>query len=522
MVSYVSNPRVTLNIIARDALVGLEEHRVLFVGQKTSAGSAAAGFNRETPRTAAEINALYGARSHLACMLRAFREINPYTHVDVLALADNGSGTAATGVITFTGTATAAATIYVSVGSAQNNRYELNIANGDTATAIGAALTALITADTSAPFTAANSTGAVTCTAANKGTLANNYLISVLDAYDRPVAVPGITVAITGWTGGATNPTLTNLFDPVDGIRYQTVVWPEGYTLATAQTFIDARKNVDNNIMDGTVYVFSNDTYSNVKTTSLATNSSEIVLMTNEKVNATEWKGPHIPEICDVVAARVAASVSLRFEDGFSISNIVSTNEPLDQFGGIHTASLPYFNTKLLNTKRPLSGTGYSFAEQLDLEKHGVTVIGYNRPNNAIILGQVVTTYQNDPAGNADDTWKWLEWRHTHGVIREYFVLNCRKEFSQYRMSRGTAVPGYAIANEEVIRAFLYQLYDTLADLALTVKGRGFRKLFEDRLVVTLDPGNRRATINADVPMVSQLGEIQGTVKFNFQPGAAA
>ncbi len=522
MVSFVSNPRVTLDLISRDALVGLEDHRVLFVGQKTTAGTAAAGLNRDIPRTAAEVNALFGARSHLAQMLRAYREINPYTYVDVIALADHASGVAATGVLAFSGTATAAKTIYVSVGSAHNNNYRLDVSAGDTATVIGAALVALVAADLNAPFTAANSTGTVTFTAANKGTLANNFLISVLDAYDRPVTIPGVTATITAWASGATNPSLTGVFDEVDNIRYQTVVWPESYTRSTVATWIDARKNVDNNVMDGTVYIHSNESFADVKTSAIALNTSELVITSNEPNDLAYWKGPHIPEICDVVAARVAAAVSLRFEAGFSISKLVTTNEASDQFGGIHTASLPYFNTKILNTKRPLTGSGYSFAEQADLEGNGVTVIGYNRQNNAVILGQVVTTYQNDAAGNVDDTWKWLEWRHTHGVIREYFVLNCRKEFSQSRLSRGTAVPGYSIATEPVIRSFLYQLYDSLADLALTIKGRGFRKNFEDRLVVAITPGSRTVAVSADAPMMSQLGEMIGSIKFNFDPGAAA
>lgn len=519
--SFVSNPVVTLNIIPRDAQVGLEDRRALLIGQTTTAGAWTTGLYRDMPRTAAEINAMFGARSHLAQIARAFREVNPVTNVDAIALADNGSGTSGTAVCVFAGTATAARTIYVSVASAENDRYEINIEIGDTAAAVGAKLLALAQADTSAPFTAALTTATVTFTAANKGTACNTWLISVLDQYDRPAIVPGLTYTLTGWAGGATNPILTTLFDEVQNLRYQDIVYPEAYTSSYLYNFINSRKNVDNDVKDGTAYRYVTDTFSNVKALALSLNSSEIVLLSNKANSAPYWIGPHIPEMPDVQAARFAAAVSRRFEDQISISDLVVTNEPLDQFGGMDKAALPLFNTPLLYTRVPLKGSGYSEPEQRELQDSGITVIGGNRQNNAVIMGVVVTTWQNDSAGNADDTWKYLEWRQTHGVIREYLVRNCRKQFSQYRLSSGIPVPGYSIATEAVIRAFLYLLYDQLSDLALTVKGRDARKYFEDNLVVTIKPALRRVEISADAPMMSQLGAIIGSVKFNFAPGGA-
>lgn len=518
--SSINNPVVTLDIIPRDAQIGLEDRRALIIGQKVTAGAAAAGLYRDLPRTAAEIDLLCGARSHLAQVARAFREVNPVTNVDVILVDDNGAGTAATAVCVVAGTATAARTIYISVASAENSRYEIDVEIGDTAAAVGAKILAAAAADTSAPFTAALVTATVTFTAANKGTIANTWLISALDAYDRPAIVPGLTFTLTGWTGGATNPVLTTLFDDVQNIRYQDIVYPEAYTVSYLYTYINARKNVDNDVKDGTAYKFITDTLSNLKAAALALNSSEIVLMSNLANNLSYWKGPHIPEMPDVVVARFAAAVSRRFEDQISIADLVTTNEPADQFGGMDKAALPLFNTPLLNTRVPLNGSGFSETEQRELENAGITVVGGNRPNNAVIMGVVVTTYQNDAAGNVDDTWKYLEWRQTHGAIREYMVRNCRKEFAQSRLSSGIAVAGYSIATEATIRAFLYLLYDQLADMALTVKGREARQYFEDHLKVTIKPALRRAEIAADAPMLSQLGAIIGSVRFNFEPGA--
>ena len=487
-------------------------------GGAAAPGSALTGLSRDIPRTDAEINELFGAASHLALMLRAYREVNAYTNVDVIALAD-GAGTAATSALTVSGTATAARSIYFTLVSALKHRYQIDVEIGDTPADVTAKVMAAIDDDRYLPFTYALSgttDNVLTFTAANKGTLANTWLISLLDAFDRPAAVPGLTFTLTGWANGATNPSLTTALDPIAEIRYQGVVWPEAYGLSTIADFMDARKNVDNNVMDGTAYSWRTDTFSNLKALALQINSSETVILSNKANDQVVWKGAHIPTAGDIIAAKTAAAVSLRFETDVSISNIIVNNESLDQFGGIALASLPLFNTPILYEKRPLNGTGFAFEDQLELESNGVTVVGYNRQNNANILGQVVTTWQNDDAGNPDDTWKWLEWRHTHGTIREYFVLNVRKEFAQHRLTLGVGVPGRAIANEASIKAYLLELYDDLSLQALTVAGGGYRRLFQDRLVVTITPGSRRAQVTADVPMVSQLGVIVGTVKFNF------
>lgn len=519
-VTAMRNPKVTLNMIPRDQIVGLEEHRCLLVGQKTSSGTATAGLVRDVPNTNAEINALFGARSMLAMMARAFRAVNPYTALDCIALADSGT-TKATAVIASSGTATEARTIYVDVVSSQNHSYKIDCIVGETPATFTAKLQALTALDTSAPFTDAKSTASVTddtvtFTAANSGTHANNWLIRIRDAFGNPGAVAGLTFTLTGWTGGATDPTLTSVLDPTENIRYHGVVWPSTYATTVVKSWINARFNLDNDIKDGVVFQYVHDTFSNVKTAALAMNSPSFVMLTNETMNTAYWKGSHLPEAPNVIAARFMAARARRFEEDISVSDLVVNNEPLDQFGGRHMASLPYFNTPLVDVGQPERGAGYTYAEQLDLESKGVSVIGANIQNNAVIAGVIVTTYQNDAAGNADDTWKWLEWRDTHSVIREFFVNNLREDFSQHRLTSGSTVSGYAIANEALIRATCGEYYAILADDVLTVAGRDARKYFDENLVVTVVPEERKVVLNADVPMVSQLGSIIGTIKFNF------
>lgn len=514
MHNAIANPRVTLDIIRNDAKVGLEDQRSLIVGQ-ISANAASditdGMYISDVPRTESEINELFGADSHLALLARSYREINEYTNLGALVLEDAGGATNAAATLAFAGAATRDGELKVTVVSEYHYTFDLEIVAGEDAQDALDKLQAAITARGAAPFTFAHDNTTGTFTAVNGGSIAKNWPIKVEGR------VPGLAYTLTSWSGGATDPDLSNLFDDVSDTRFQGIVWPESYPNASIKNFIDPRKNIDNDIKDGQAFITVNETFVTVKTTALGINSSEITLFTNEPVDEADWKGPCVPTAPDMISAYVAAVRALRIEDGVSVSDYVSTNAPNDQFGGMHLHSLPFFNTPIRFIGKQRPGSGYDGAEQLELEQSGVSVYGGNRSNTNATLGQVVTTWQKDPAGNDDETWKYLNWRDTHGAIREYFVLNNRKRWAQSRLSSGAPEPGHDMATKENIRAYQVELYDDLAELTLVIKGPKARRIFEKYLVVELDEAKRRVTINSKAPMMSQFGEILGTVQYTFE-----
>jgi phage tail sheath gpL-like len=355
-----------------------------------------------------------------------------------------------------------------------------------------------------------DSTGTAYLEAVNAGSHANDWLIRV-----RGI-IAGLTVTLTGWSGGGTNPALTNLFTPVANIRYQTVVYPSQYTQSTLVSWIDARKNVSNRIMDGRAFIYQNVALATAKTNSLAANSSEVVILNNVPTSNSMYIGPHIPEAPDVVAAQVAAARALRFETGVSITDIVSTNAPADQFGGIQTASLPYFNTPLVNCGRPYTGSGYDQTSQTDAENHGVSVVGVNDSTTMVVTGVLTTTWQTDVAGTPDTTWKYLEWRDTHGTIREYIVNNLRKRFEQSRLTNGDVIPNRDMANAALIRGYILGLCQDCMDFTLIQAGQASRQFIQDNMTVTIDLATRTATVYLLYKQVSQLENIVGTIQYTF------
>jgi len=506
----ISKPTVTLQIIGAADLATVQEQKVLIVGQKTSAGSATAGaLNEDVSSATNEINALFGARSHAAQMVRSFKAINKKSQLDVIALDDSGTGVQATAQVVFSGTATASGSIYVSAASDKNYRVKIDIASGATATAVGASVDAAFDLLTEAPFTTGASSGTVTFTAANDGTLANTWSVFVEGA------VPGISASITAWASGANDPTLTTVLDVIGSRRYQTIVWPCAYSISVLDTLLDARFNAENIVLDGVGVQTKVDTLANLKSYANF-NSQSIVIIGDKAVSRTALKGSALREMPDVTAAQFAAIRSLRFTDGAALSQYLTTLATKDQFGGPALASLPYFNTSMPNLPVPLAQDEFSQDDQDELTANAISLIGPNRAFNGSILGEFVTTYKTDSAGNPDTSFKFLNTVDTASVIREVFFENLKRRYAQTRLTNGDLISGRDMANVNSIRAFCLEVYRKLAVDTLVQAGQAAEKDFLDNLVVTVDLAAGSASITAAPLLVSQLRAILGTIQVNF------
>lgn len=508
-----TKPDITINIIPAYQKTINEAQKILFIGQKTAAGSAIAGDLVTSIGNANEQDALFGKTSMLAAMIRAAKKINNIVRYDAISLDDDGAAVAAAGTVVFTGIATAAGSITVYVGSLKNHIYNIAVADTETATVIGDALVAAITADTSSSVIAVNVAGTVTLTAVNEGIPGNSIGIKVEGS------AAGITLSTTAMTGGATNPSLTNLFDPVQNIRYQTVVWPNSYTLADVISFLDGRFNVDNKILDGQAMYSETDTFSNLDTKITALNSKSLVFFPNKIVNDALYRGSAIFELDYVRASEFAALNALRLTDGAEISRyVISTFGARDSFGGAALASLPFFNTPFFNLPLIPVGKEFSDTEITSLDTAGGSLMLNNLTNTQLITNSVLTTYKTDPAGNPDISYKFLNYVETITGVREYFFNNLKSQYSQSRLTEGDVVGGRSMANPAIIKAFIIGLYDDLAGVnyVLVQDGETAHNYFIRNLSVTVDLEIGKATVNMMVPIVTQLREITIDMQMSF------
>ena len=508
----VSRPKITVTKLPQSVAVENEEQRVLLLGQMIS-GTATAGALTTSIGNAKEEDALFGARSQIAGMARAFREVNQKTRLDAIPLADNGS-TKATAVVTFTGTtATESGTITVVVGSRKKHSYELAITSGDTITEIGDLLVTAITADTNAPFTATNASGTVTITASNAGTEANSFGIE----YDGLVA--GVTTTLTGWTGGATDPVLTGVFDVIENERYQHIIYPSSYEFDFMEDFLDARWNVVNDIKDGQAYTTITDTLANLRATGALLNSKNLTVIAEKPYDETKYKGSAMMEIDYQKSAAVAGVISLRLTKDAPLSQILSVKDAQkDVFGGVALAGLPIHNTLLKNLSLNDTGKGWTADEIDELNELGFSVIGNNTAGNNVITDQIRTMYKTDVAGNPDPIFGFLNPVQIASNVAEYIFNNLKSDLAQIRMTEGVTAENRAIADKNFIRQLLLGYFDTLSgdDYLLLQGGAEQRKIFADNLAVEFSLLAGKVTITSKANMIAQLREVLMTTQFGY------
>lgn len=515
MPTVINEPEVSISLISADTLVGNKPHRILVVGQKTAAGSAASGAlvtNIQNDRSV--INALFGANSQIAGAIRNARRYNTKTRIDAIPLSDNGSGVAAVGAFVVTGTATASGTLSVIVGSKKDFNFEIPVASGDTAAAIATAIFNAVNANDEVPTTASNGTaGTATITADNKGTVGNTIGLKVEGS------VTGISVAVTAMTGGSVDPVLTTLFDPIADERYQTIVypWATSGAVETVKDFLDARFNVSNKVLDGVAMIAIDDTFSNLISTSGALNSQSLCIIVDKLISETDHRGGSVLEIPYAKSAQISGIRALRLTDDAPISRfVISRSASLDRFGGIALASLPYFNTPVPSLPLPDFADGWTSDEQEDLKASGVSVYGSNLSGTEVILGEFVTTYKTDPASNEDITFKYLNYVDTSSAVREYFFNNYKATFAQCRLTEGALIPGRAMANPASIEAASSRFYKALADEALVQSGEAAAQFFKQNLVISIDLASGSASIAMVTPIVTQFRQLLATIQIAF------
>lgn len=505
----IKMPRVNINIIpSYQALQSNHEQKILIVGQMTSAGSATAGHLYSSIANDGSQDSLFGAKSMLAGMIREFQKINNISRVDAIPLADAGSSTAAAGSIVFTGTATAAGSLVITVGSSINHQYTIAVAKDETADQIGAAVVAAFAADTRLPVGGVNTTGSVAITASNTGTEGNAIQLSVTGT------VAGVTYAVTQLTTGAGDPVMTGIYTVVGNNRYQTVVIPY-YGVAATASFLDGRWNVNNSILDGVAVVTNQDTLANIETHAAALNTKSIVMLPNKLTSNVS----SIFELPAIISAQWAAIRSLRLTAGANISQyVVAPNGSLDMVGGAALASKPYFNTPMYNLPLVAQSNELSEADTTALLTSGCAVIGNNPSYTTVIMGQQVTTYKTDAASNPDVTFKYLNYVDTASQVREFFYNNLRAKYSQTRLTEGDVVPNRSMVNAGVIASELDGLYTILSgdQYALTQGGSDALTYFKANRSISVDMANGSVSVVMIVPIVTQLQEINIQMQIGF------
>lgn len=342
-------------------------YRVLLIGQKTSAGSAAANsLHRVT--SADQLIGLAGRGSMLHRMAMAYFAANRSTETWVGVLEDDSSGVAATGTITVTGPALGGGTLSLYVGG---ELVRVGVATADDAAAVASGIASAINAAASLPVTATADAAVVTIAAKNKGACGNDIDLRA-NYQDGEVLPAGVSVECAPMSGGATNPDLAGLIAALGDEWFQIFALP--YTDGTSLTAIEtelASRFGPLRMIDGVAIAAAAGTHAELGTLGGARNSPHVTIVaTNESPTPPVEYAAHV--------AGVAA------------------------FYGAADPARPFQTLALPWCKAPADSDRFTLEERNLLLFDGVSTTRV-AAGGVVQIERLVTTYKTNAAG-ADDT----------------------------------------------------------------------------------------------------------------------
>ena len=450
----VLTPGVYVEFDASKATKGaqIQPHEVLLVGQQTSSGSATSGAVTQ-PRSADEAALLFGSTSQLYQMFKAYRSRDSLTPVSCIGLSDNGSGVAATGSITWTGTATETAVQAFYIGG---RRMAVSVPSGTTAAGLEtlALAEAALHPDMPVTFTADSGTG-IDLTATQKGVSGNSIFLGLsLLPGERNVA--GFAFTVTAMSGGATEPDHSAAITAMGEDQYHTVAvgTSDSTEVARYVTELESRANAMRSI-EGVAFIAKYDTRANLTTYGNGKNSFTLVAVGAEKsaLLPLPWE----------TAALVAADSALQTQI-----------DPAVNCGG-HI---------LPGASAPARGSRFTRAERNTLLSDGISTLMY-LPDGRVAIERLVTTYQTNSLSLPDRAYQDL-----HPTVRTLFAIRYALrtrlgvKFAGYKLADdGNEVSGQKIATPKIIRGECIALFGDLHDLGWVENPEQFK----DELLVERD-----------------------------------
>lgn len=405
----------------------IQPHKILVLGQLLSAGTATA----EVPvkvTSAAHAVALFGRASMLAEMFAGLKAADDLTESWALPLADDGSGVAATGDITFTGPATAAGTLNLYIAG---KRVRVAVASGDSATEVAAAVQAAIAADADLPVTAAvngSDDTQVDLTARHKGENGNDIDLRV-NYYQGDELPAGIGVTIVAMASGSGNPDVADAIAAIGDTQYNTIVmpWTDSANLTALEgELADRFGPMPQN--DGVLYAAASGTVSSLGTLGDARNSLSNSIMGT-------GSSPTQPHVWAATVAGVAS------------------------FHGQIDPARPFQTLALPGILPPAEEARFTQAERNLLLIDGISTFTVDA-GGIVRIERLITTRNLDALSIPDLSYLDVNTVLTLSLLRFQVRARIAQTFPRHKLADdGTLVgPGNATATPRVVRAVLVSL----------------------------------------------------------------
>ncbi|WP_294912349.1 phage tail sheath subtilisin-like domain-containing protein [uncultured Gilliamella sp.] len=437
--------------------------------------------------TADQAKKIAGRGSQLSRMVEAYRNIDNFGELFVIAVDEPTAGSNATGTIQISGTAEETGILSLYIG---NSKIQSRVTVSDTAEAIANGLNNTINANPDLPVTASVSNSTITLTAKHKGLSGNdiplcfNYY-GTIGGEETP---DGLNIVITQMNGGTGTPDLTPVIAAMGDKLLDFIAFPFN-DLSSLATF--------NHEMDDTKgrWSFVRQLYGHVYTAKKG-DLSELVefgdKLNYQHITVAGYEKTIQTSIDELIAMRTARNA------------MFIRNDPARPT-----------QTGLLNGALPASDSNqFTLTEQQSLLSHGIATAYVSSGN--LLIQRDITTYQRNSYGIADNSYLDSETLHTLAYVLRKLRSVITSKYPRHKLANdGTRFgAGQAIITPAVAKAEINATYRQLELLGLVENFDLFKKnLIVERNVN--DPNRLDVLFPPD--LVNQLRVFAVLAQFRLQ-----
>lgn len=459
--------------------------RIALLGQYLSTKTPVNNVAITGMTTADDVAALagYGSQAHIMAIALFAEMGSTPVPVDWFPIADGT--TAKVYTITFAGAAGLAGVWRVYI---LGKKYEISVAAADTAIASATALTNLINADLSCPFTAANG-GTAVCTITAKWKGLSSDLLDVRKNYvasDINLVPTTQTMVIASSVSGATDPVLTTALANFGNTFYTMVV--TALNDATAATAIETMwaARIDPGVKKPCFGILGYvDTRANFITAMGSRNSPGSVYF------PVEASPSHPGQISAAIAGMCAVSAAA---------------DPARPFKNLQSKTL-----------LPGAGAEWTYAQAQAVEVAGGSA--FKLPGNVVTIWDALTTYKTNAGGATDPSFRYPE--AITNMQKKMFDVDTMLNSSPFDRAKiisdtDVAAADYALSPKK-IKEYFVSLIDSWVAANLSTS----RDTTVDGLVVEIDSGNP-SRVNIEFTDYQVQGARIFAVKYDWSLGAAS
>jgi phage tail sheath gpL-like len=488
----IRTPGAYVEIDNSRALQGLIQnpHKVLIVGQKIAAGTAA--YDTVMAMTRDDLaDGYFGPGSNLARMCNVFKANNPNTELHAMCIGSGVAGTAASAEIQFSDA------IYSDIISVATPWYlmingtklEITFTSGMSGQAMASALMSMINQSYSnLPCVAALSGGDLGLSAVNSGTVGNyiNIRANYYAGESTPSCFSGdpILSYMDSFAGGATDPDLGDVWAVIDNDQYHYIIQPfrEAANLTEIEDELEDRFDPLEGLQ-GHGFTAARDSLAGLTTLGNARNSphNTIIGFNDSPTCPEEW------------AAALGAVAAWNLN-----------NDP----------ARPLHYLKLEDILPPPPDQRFTRAERDTLLYDGIATWIANSGGN-VLIERCITTYQSNALGLPDSSYLDIQTLATLSEIRYQYKTRMANRFIVPRFKLADddfpVQPGSKVATPRTVKEETIALFTLLRDRGLIENLDNFI----ENLVAERDLADRnRVNVLLPADLINQFRILAGQVQF--------